>query len=98
VPEFDGAPLRSLAGGGAIELLGGAFVLGGVCGESNRNPIAFPSEFSPESDLFAHDLQPDFGGRAAAATWQSECRPEVDGGGRVKFEVFHHSRPDFSVD
>jgi hypothetical protein len=62
VPELDGAPLRSLTGGGAIVLLDGAFVLGGICGESNQTPFASPSEFSLESDLFAHDLQPNFGG------------------------------------
>jgi hypothetical protein len=73
-------------------------VLGSICGESNQTPFAFPSEFGPEPDLFTHDLQPDFGGRAAAATQHSECRPEVDGGGRVKFEVIHHSRADFSFD
>jgi hypothetical protein len=98
MPELDGAPLRSLAGGGAIILLGGAFQLGGICGESNRTLVVFPSEFSPEPDLFAHDLQPNFGERVAAANRQNECCPKVDGGGSVTFKVIHNSCADFALD
>ena len=38
---------RSFSGGGAILLLGVAFLLLGICGESNRTLELFPSKFSP---------------------------------------------------